>query len=514
MTKIAPTVLIVLDGFGNRAARTANAIALARTPNLDRLREDYPVSELQASGLDVGLPPGQMGNSEVGHLNLGAGRVVFQDITRISRAIDDGSFAANTELKTMLRIGREHALHLMGLLSDGGVHSSLEHLRGFIKTAAEASVRQLYIHAFTDGRDTPPKSALAYVRQVEQLCLQLGAGEIASVTGRFYAMDRDKRWDRVARAYQALVQGSGNGVVTATSAELAISQAYERGESDEFIQPTVIGDGTPRATLKDGDGVIFFNFRADRAREMTRALTQENFTDFARPQKWPRLGRYLCLTQYDESFDLPTMFKPMHPRDTLGETLSKAGIKQLRAAETEKYAHVTYFFNGGEEQAFAGEDRMLVPSPRDVATYDSKPEMALRELTSQFIERLNANDYGFALINFANPDMLGHTGNLTAAIEAIEEVDRSLGAIVTAVMEKRGRVLITADHGNCETMVDPETGEPHTAHTTNPVPFIVVDANERQSRARPGALADVAPTILRLMGIPQPAAMTGKSLLQ
>jgi 2,3-bisphosphoglycerate-independent phosphoglycerate mutase len=512
---VSPTVLIVLDGFGIRATRTANAIALARTPHLDRLRGDFPTSELQASGIDVGLPPGQMGNSEVGHLNMGAGRVVYQDITRISRAIEDGSFAANTELKTVLHLGRERALHLVGLLSDGGVHSSLDHLRGLIKTAAESSVRQLYIHAFTDGRDTPPKSALAFVRQVEQMCTQYGAGEIATVTGRFYGMDRDKRWDRVQRAYQVLTVGSGNGVLSAPSAELAVSMAYERGESDEFIQPTAIGDaGSPRAVIQEGDGVMFFNFRADRARELSRALTADIFTEFARPAKWPKPGRFLCMTQYDESLPLPVMFPPQHPRETLGEVLSRAGVKQLRAAETEKYAHVTYFFNGGEERAFPGEERLLVPSPREVATYDLKPVMSLPELTRQVVEKIRTDDYGFVLVNFANPDMVGHTGHLNAAIEAIEEVDRAIGEIVAAAQEKKGRVIITADHGNCETMVDPDTGEPHTAHTTNPVPLIVADAAHRHAHLRNGALCDVAPTILKLMQIAPPPEMTGKSLLE
>ena len=512
---VPPTLLIVLDGFGIRATRTANSIALARTPNLDRLRNDFPVSELQASGIEVGLPAGQMGNSEVGHLNMGAGRVVYQDITRITRAVEDGSFAANTELKTVLHLGRERALHLMGLLSDGGVHSSLDHLRGFIKTAAESSVRQLYIHAFTDGRDTPPKSALAFVRQLEQMCTQYGAGEIASVTGRFYAMDRDKRWDRVQRAYQVLTVGQGNGVFSAPSAELAVGMAYERGESDEFIQPTSIGDtGSPRAVIQDGDGVIFFNFRADRAREITRALNADIFTEFPRPANRAKPGRYLCMTQYDENFALPVMFPPHHPRETLGEVLSRAGVKQLRAAETEKYAHVTYFFNGGEERAFPGEERLLVPSPREVATYDLKPVMSLPELTRQVAEKMRANDYGFVLVNFANPDMVGHTGNLNAAIEAIEEVDRGIGELWAVAQELKGRLVITADHGNCETMVDPETGEPHTAHTNNPVPLIVADPQHRYAHLKNGALCDVAPTILKLMQIAPPPEMTGTPLLQ
>jgi 2,3-bisphosphoglycerate-independent phosphoglycerate mutase len=389
----------------------------------------------------------------------------------------------------------------------------MDHLFALIRAASEFGVRQVYVHVFTDGRDTPPKSALGYLRQLESTCTRYGTGEIASVTGRFYAMDRDKRWDRVARAYQALVKGTGQGVLQATSAEKAINAAYDRGESDEFIQPTVIAsEGRPKGLIKDGDAVIFFNFRADRAREISRALTQESFDGFARGSM-PKLAQFVTMTQYEESLGLKSMFPPQAMTHLLGEVISDAGYKQLRIAETEKYAHVTYFFNGGNERAFAGEDRLLIPSPREVQTYDEKPEMALAEVTRQCVGRIESGEYAFVLCNFANPDMLGHTGKLDAAIAAIEEVDRSLGAIVDATLNKRGRVLITADHGNCETMVDPETGEPHTAHTTNPVPFIVVDPARKNARVSPGTLSDVAPTVLHLMGLPVPQEMTGKNLI-
>jgi len=503
-----------MDGLGNKPQRHSNAVALARTPNLDRLKNEFPTTELVASGLDVGLPAGLMGNSEVGHLNLGAGRVVYQYITKITRAIELGEFYQNEQLKMALQAGRQNALHLIGLVSDGGVHSSLEHLLALIKSASEFGVRQLYIHAFTDGRDTPPKTALTYLRQVENACLRFGTGEIASVTGRFFAMDRDQRWDRVAKAYQALLKGEGAGVLTASSAEKAVSAAYARGETDEFIQPTVIGsEGKAKAVLKDGDSVIFFNFRGDRARELTRAIADPRFAAFPRPVV-AKLEHFVCLTQYDETLTLPVMFPPERMKNLLGQVISRAGLKQLRIAETEKYAHVTYFFNGGEERASIGEDRVLIPSPREVETYDKMPEMSLPKVAEKCAELVRTGDYSFVLVNFANADMVGHTGNLDAAIRAVEEVDRALGVIVQSTLEKRGRLLITADHGNCETMVDPETGEPHTAHTTNPVPCILVDPALKSARLRRGTLADVAPTLLQLMELDVPKEMLGRSLLE
>jgi 2,3-bisphosphoglycerate-independent phosphoglycerate mutase len=507
------TVLIVMDGFGQRKDRHSNAIALARTPNLDRLRKEFPTTELEASGLDVGLPAGQMGNSEVGHLNLGAGRVVYQDVTKISRAVESGELESNEPLKAALQAGRQSALHLIGLVSDGGVHSSIDHLLALIKAASEFGVRQLYIHAITDGRDTPPKSALTYLRQLETACLRYGTGEVASVIGRFYAMDRDQRWERVARAYQALVKGEGQGTLFASSAEKAVAAAYARGETDEFLQPTVIGEANKaKAVIGDGDSVIFFNFRADRARELTRAFTAPRFDGFVR-QATPKLDHFVCMTSYDDEYDLPVMFPREPLKAILGEVIAKAQLRQARIAETEKYAHVTYFFNGGAEIPFGGEDRVLVPSPRDVETYDKMPEMSLSAVAKACVDKVNAKEHAFILVNFANPDMVGHTGNLDAAIRAVEEVDRAVGTIVQATLEARGRVIVTSDHGNCETMVDSESGEPHTAHTTNPVPFILVDPALKGARLRKGALADVAPTILQLMELNVPKEMTGKTLI-
>ncbi|MCC6810208.1 MAG: 2,3-bisphosphoglycerate-independent phosphoglycerate mutase [Deltaproteobacteria bacterium] len=509
-----PVVLIVLDGFGVRKDRAANAIALARTPFFDRLKLDYPSTQLQASGLEVGLPAGQMGNSEVGHLNLGAGRVVYQDITRISRSIESGEMFTTPGLKAALQTARQGTLHLLGLVSDGGVHSSMDHLLALLKAAGEFGARRVFIHAFTDGRDTPPKSALTYLRQLDSACLRFGVGEIASVSGRFYAMDRDKRWPRVQRAYQALVRGEGAGIRTAGSAEKAVSAAYERGESDEFIEPTVISsEGKAKALIDDGSSVVFFNFRADRMRQLCAALTQQSFSGFLRGAA-PKLGHALCMTTYDERFGLPVMFPQLKLANLLGEVVSSSGLRQLRIAESEKYAHVTYFFNGGSEAAFPGEDRVLIPSPREIETYDKAPLMALEEVTSEAIARIESGKYGFVLMNVANPDMVGHTGNLDAAISAVEAIDRALAKIVRTTLDKRGKVIVTADHGNVETMVDPETGEPHTAHTTNPVPFVLVDPARQGQRLAPGVLADVAPTVLKLLGLPIPAEMSGRALVE
>jgi 2,3-bisphosphoglycerate-independent phosphoglycerate mutase len=505
MKHAAPTVLIVIDGLGVRRERHANAFALARTPTLDRLRVDFPSTELAASGLDVGLPPGRTGNSEVGHLNLGAGRVVYDEPVRISRAIDDGGFFSNPDLKGMLQTARQSALHLVGLVSDGGVHSSLEHLAAFIRAAADFSVTQVYIHALTDGRDTPPKSALSALRHIEQLCTRYGTGEVASVCGRFYGMDRDRRWERTTRAYHLLTKGAG---IAATSAEQAVLSAYERGETDEFIQPTFVSsDDKARGIVNDGDALAFFNFRADRMHQLVAAFALPDFREFVR-QPLAHPGRMLSLTTYDERWPMPAMFTPQQIEQTLGAVLAEVGCSQLRIAEAEKFAHVGYFFNGGSEAVFPGEERVLIPSAREL-----QPQMALDEVTRATTEAIAAGAHDFILVNLANPDMIGHAGDLDAAITAVEAVDGSVGAIVQATLAKKGRVIVTSDHGNCELMVDADTGEPHTSHTLSPVPLIVVDPAVRKQKLRPGALSDVAPTVLALMDLPAPQTMTGRSLL-
>ncbi|OAG28701.1 2,3-bisphosphoglycerate-independent phosphoglycerate mutase [Thermodesulfatator autotrophicus] len=510
-------LLIILDGWGYREEIEGNAIRLAGTPNLDALKETYPFTLLKCSGEAVGLPEGQMGNSEVGHLNIGAGRIVYQDLTRINMAIKDGSFFENPVLKEAFARARETGgkVHLLGLVSDGGVHSSLEHLFALLELAKrEGLCDRVFLHAFTDGRDTPPQSAIEYMARVKQKMEELGCGEIASVSGRFYAMDRDKRWERVAKAYQALVLGEG---LKASDALEAVKEAYNRGETDEFITPTVIiKDNKPLALIDDGDVVIFFNFRADRARELTRALTDPKFNEFDR-QKWPKLAYYVCMTLYDETFDLPVAFPPEHLVNIWGEVISKAGLYQFRTAETEKYAHVTYFFNGGEEKPFPKEERKLIPSPRDIATYDQKPEMSAYEVTEEVIRRIKSNKYSFIVMNYANGDMVGHTGVLEAAIKAVKVVDECVGKVLKAWREVTGGApaIVTADHGNCEMMIDPETGGPFTAHTGNPVPFYLVDDKMKNKKLLEGGiLADIAPTGLYLMGLEIPKEMTGKILFE
>ena len=505
-----PVALIILDGWGINDNCDSNAVCQANTPRLRELADHYPTSWLDASGLNVGLPKGQMGNSEVGHLNIGAGRVIYQDLTRISLSIEEGDFFTNAALLDAMACIRQAGgrLHLMGLLSDGGVHSHIMHLFALLELAKRQGV-EACVHAFMDGRDTPPQGGAGYLAQLEAEITRLGHGCLATVIGRYYAMDRDNRWDRVALAWQAMVLGQGH---PADSGSAAVQAAYAAGQTDEFIEPQVIlQHGRPAGSICDNDGIIFFNFRADRAREITRAFTDPAFAAFARPVV-PKLSTFLCLTEYDATFDLPIAFASgSYPR-ILGEVVADAGLHQLRIAETEKYAHVTFFFNGGIEIPFANEDRVLIPSPQDVATYDLKPAMSAEEVTEEVIRRIREGTYDLIILNFANPDMVGHTGVLAAAVTAMETVDRCTGRIVDALLEAGGCALITADHGNCEQMADSE-GSPHTAHTSNRVPLILVNPDHRQARLQPGILADIAPTILSLLGLPVPVEMTGKNLI-
>jgi 2,3-bisphosphoglycerate-independent phosphoglycerate mutase len=505
-----PVMLIVLDGFGIGDAGDADATALAHTPFLDRTRRQYPTSKIETSGTAVGLPPGQMGNSEVGHMTMGAGRILSMDMTRITNAIARGELAQNHAIaeafeKLAATGGR---LHLLGLVSDGGVHSHQDHLSALLDFCRERGVEPV-VHAFLDGRDTPPSSGLGFIEQLAPRVARAG-GRIATVIGRYFAMDRDNRWERVGRAYSAMVLRRGHEAPDAIS---AVRAAYARGETDEFVQPTVIAGG---AAIADGDVCFCFNYRADRAREITNALTgvlPERMDAGSWRERPPLLASYLCLTEYDAEFGLPVVFPSETPRQILGEVLAELDLAQLRIAETEKYAHVTFFFNGGIEEPFPGEERVLIPSPRDVATYDHKPEMSAYQVTEAVVERIRRGDYAFILLNFANPDMVGHTGVLDAAIKAVETIDKGLEKICDAVLARGGSVLITADHGNCELMVDPETGQPHTAHTTNPVPLFWIAANSPGRTLRDGGLADIAPTVLELLEIPKPAEMTGHSLI-
>lgn len=502
-----PVALVILDGWGISTRCDNNAACQANTPTLDLLRQEWPISRLSASGQDVGLPDGQMGNSEVGHLNIGAGRVIYQDLSRIGLAIEDGTFFENEALKRVCKqlVASGGKLHLLGLLSDGGVHSHNTHLYALVRMAQKLGVKDVCIHAFLDGRDTPPKSAADYLFQLEEELKKIGLGRIVTITGRYWAMDRDNRWERVEKAYLALTEGIAQ---RADSSAEAINAAYSAGQTDEFVEPQVIGQA---GSIDDGDGIIFFNFRADRAREITRALTLADFSGFSRT-KIPQLADFVCLTEYDENFDLPIAFSSETYPDILAEVVSDAGLKQLRIAETEKYAHVTFFFNGGVERAWPGEDRVLIPSPKEVATYDQKPSMSAEEVTDEVIKRVESKEYQLIVLNFANCDMVGHTGILSAAIEAVETVDRCLERVVAAVTAAGGKLLITADHGNCEQMVD-DNGRPHTAHTTNPVQLIFVDSERKDQNIRDGILADLAPTILDLLSLEKPAAMTGQSLL-
>lgn len=504
-----PVVLIVMDGWGCAPESSGNAIAQARIPNLTWYWRRFPHTLLGAAGEDVGLPAGQMGNSEVGHLNLGAGRIVYQDYSRINRAISQGDFFTNSVLLEALAQAQGQSLHLMGLVSDGGVHSHMNHVYALLELAAQHDLQRVFVHAFLDGRDVPPTSAGTYLAALEEKMAELNLGHIATISGRYWAMDRDRRWERTALAYKALVLGEGK---TAPSAAQAIKQAYEQGETDEFVRPTVLvqDNGDPVARIKDGDVIIFFNFRPDRARQLTRTFVDEDFSEFSRGPQPPAV-HFVCFIQYDETIKAPVAFAPQRLTNTLGEYLSRQGLTQLRIAETEKYAHVTIFFSGGEEQPFPGEQRRLIPSPK-VATYDLKPEMSAYEVTAAVIEELRQGKFHLVILNYANVDMVGHTGKIAATIQAVETVDRCVGQVVEEVLRQRGVALITADHGNGEEMLD-EGNRPHTAHSCNQVPFIVVADDTDAWEVRPGRLADVAPTILDLLDLPTPAEMTGESLL-
>ncbi|MBN2259789.1 MAG: 2,3-bisphosphoglycerate-independent phosphoglycerate mutase [Clostridiales bacterium] len=502
------TALIIMDGWGNSINEDGNAVKKAKTPNFTKLISKYPSMEIKASGLDVGLPDGQMGNSEVGHLNIGAGRIVYQELTRVTKAIKDGDFFTNESFLRAIKNVKDNnsSLHLLGLLSDGGVHSHIEHIKGLIDLAKMNDLKEVYLHAFMDGRDTSPTDGIKYIEEIESYMNEVGVGKIATVSGRYYAMDRDKRWDRIELAYDALVKGAG---VESESAIELMKESYAKKVTDEFIVPSVIvSNGKAIATIKENDSVIFFNFRPDRAREMTDALTEENFNAFER--KLFRLY-YVTLTKYDERFkNVDVAYKPQTIDNTLGEYLSKKGKKQLRMAETEKYAHVTFFFNGGVEKENEGEDRVLVPSPH-VATYDLKPEMSSYELTDKLLTEIDRDYYDFIVVNFANADMVGHTGVFDAAVKAIEAVDFNLGRVIDKIIEKGGKAIVTADHGNAEKMIDEVTHEVFTAHSTNPVPMIVV-GEQNIKMQETGRLSDLAPTLLDMMGIEAPAEMTGKKL--
>ena len=504
------TMLMILDGFGDNKNKDGNAIKLANTPNIDKLMKKYPNTDIFTSGLHVGLPEGQMGNSEVGHTNIGAGRIVYQELTRITKSIEDGDFFSNPEFIAAIENCKKYnsKLHILGLVSDGGVHSHNRHLYGLLEMAKRRDFEDVYVHCFLDGRDTPPASAETYVAELQEKMKEKGVGKIASLSGRFYAMDRDKRWQRVQKCYDALVNGEGE---KAGDPIKAIEDSYQKEVFDEFVVPTVMCNGNePVAKIEENDSVIFFNFRPDRAREITRALVDPEFDGFE--TKKMNLY-YVCFTSYDETMpNVHIAFKKEPLKNTFGEVVSEAGLTQLRIAETEKYAHVTFFFNGGEEKQYPGEDRILVPSPK-VETYDMKPEMSAYEVTDKVCEALENDKYDVVILNFANTDMVGHTGSLQAAIKAVEAVDECVGKVVKIIEEKQGNLLITADHGNAEQMIDYKTGEPHTAHTTNPVPIILVTANKEYKLKENGKLADLAPTMLDLMGIKQPEEMTGESLL-
>ena len=497
---------MILDGWGIAPASSSNAASLARTPNLDRYFAEYPHTQLQASGLEVGLPAGQIGNSEVGHLNIGSGRIIYQSLTRISKAITDGDFFTNPVLvKVMDEVKSSgKALHLLGLLSDGGVHSHITHIMALLEMAQKHGLSKVYVHAFLDGRDVLPQSALTYVEQLEHAMETIGVGKIATVSGRYYAMDRDKRWERLAKAYATVVQGEGERAVSATA---GIQDSYAAGVTDEFVIPFAIEGVDGR--IQAGDGVIFANFRPDRAREITRAIIDEDFQYFERPAS-ARPVYFACMAQYDATIAAPVAYPPEEINDTLGQIVAERGLQQLRIAETEKYAHVTFFFNGGVEEPNKNEERILIPSPK-VATYDLQPEMSAEEVTQALLAELGKDKFDVVILNFANPDMVGHTGVLAAAIKAMEKVDECVGRIVEKVLSLDGSVCICADHGNLEKMAEAD-GEPNTAHTTNPVPFILISKTQHQLHK--GILADIAPTMLELLHIPQPKAMTGKSLIE
>ena len=502
-----PLALIILDGFGCREETKGNAIAAARTPHLDHLMACCPHTRIGASGMDVGLPDGQMGNSEVGHTNIGAGRIVYQELTRITKSFDEGEALGNPALTAAMENARRpgQALHLMGLLSDGGVHSHIRHLYGLMEMARRFTVERVYLHCFMDGRDVPPTSGIEFIAALQQKIKELGLGQIATVSGRYYAMDRDNRWERVKLAYDAIVNGEGNKDPDPVA---VMQKSYDAGVTDEFIVPTVVTEG---AGIKAGDSVIFFNFRPDRARELTRTLVDPDFAGFEREKGFFPLT-YICMTQYDATMpNVEVAYRPESLANTLGEYLSRLGKTQLRIAETEKYAHVTFFFNGGVEAPYEGEDRVLIPSPK-VATYDLQPEMSAYAVTDEAVRRIESGRYDVIILNYANCDMVGHTGVFEAAVKAVEAVDTCLGRLLAALEKAGGRAFLTADHGNADQMAD-ENGAPFTAHTTNPVPFVAIGFGDIKLRSG-GRLADIAPTMLQAMGLPQPEEMTGRSLLE
>jgi 2,3-bisphosphoglycerate-independent phosphoglycerate mutase len=505
-----PLLLMILDGWGYTQETIGNAVLAARTPVLDSLIDNYPSCLLEAAGESVGLPMGQMGNSEVGHLNIGSGRTIYQDFTRINKSIEDGDFSRNPIfLQAIANVKKNSSsLHIMGLFSYGGVHSHMYHMRALIELAKKEGLENVYIHAFLDGRDVPPRAALEDMKGHEEFCRSIGFGKVATVMGRYYAMDRDKRWQRTQLAYDALTFGEG---LLARDPVSAIEMAYDREENDEFVKPTVIIDerGAPVATVKEGDSLVFFNFRPDRARQLTYALVNENFEGFER-KAHPHVF-FVCMTEYDETLDVPIAFPPENIENTLGEVLSRANLKQLRIAETEKYAHVTFFFNGGVEKLNDGEERCLIPSPR-IATYDLKPEMSAYEVTEELVKRIRSGKYDVIILNFANMDMVGHSGTFDVTVKAVEAIDDCVGRVIGALVSEGGAAFITADHGNAEKMTDYITGKPHTAHTSNPVRCILVNGGEGIT-LKPGKLADIAPSMLELLGISKPDEMTGISLL-
>ena len=504
------TMLMILDGFGVNENSEGNAVKLAKIPNINEIMKQYPNTIIHTSGLDVGLPEGQMGNSEVGHTNIGAGRIVYQELTRITKSIEDGDFFSNSELIAAIENCKKNnsKLHILGLLSDGGVHSHMRHLFAILELAKRKDFEDVYVHCFLDGRDTPPASADGYIAELEEKMKEKGVGKIATISGRFYAMDRDKRWERVKEAYDALVNGEGHRFASATA---AIENSYQKEIFDEFVKPSIIcKNDEPVATIGENDSVIFFNFRPDRAREITRTIVDPDFDGFER--KYFKTY-FVTFTNYDETL-LPYVhiaFKKEEIKNTLGEYISKLGLTQLRIAETEKYAHVTFFFNGGEEKQYEGEDRILIPSPK-VETYDMKPEMSAGEVTDKVVDAINSKKYDVIILNYANPDMVGHTGSLEATIKALEFLDGCVKRVVDAIENNDGTLLITADHGNAEQMIDYKTGELHTAHTTNPVPLVLIGRED--VKLKEGRLADLAPTMLDLMNLEKPAEMTGESLIE
>ncbi len=507
-----PTVLLILDGYGLNENPKGNAVAIAKTPVMDKLMAEYPFVKGNASGMAVGLPDGQMGNSEVGHLNMGAGRIVYQELTRITKEIQDGTFFENEELLAAVENVKKNdsALHCFGLLSDGGVHSHNTHLYGLLELAKRNGLEKVYVHCFLDGRDTPPASGKGYIEELQAKMKEIGVGEIGVVSGRYYAMDRDNNYDRVEKAYLALTKGEG---VKGTDAAEAVQKSYDEGITDEFVVPTVMEkDGAPVTTIKDGDSVVFFNFRPDRAREITRCFCDDDFKGFAREKKLDI--KFVCFTEYDVTIPNKSVaFKKVEVTNTFGEYLAANHMKQARIAETEKYAHVTFFFNGGVEAPNEGEDRILVDSPKYVPTYDKKPRMSAYTVCDELCKAITGGQYDVIICNFANPDMVGHTGVQDAAVKAIEVIDECLGEIVEFIKEVDGQLFICADHGNAEQLIDYETGAPFTAHTTNPVPFILVNADPAYKLRENGCLADIVPTLIELMGMEQPKEMTGKSLL-